>query len=996
MPTKRYGPTDAPGVVIIEKESQKAITKGALGTTGYAGILERGPVLDAQGNLALITCPDKRSFTKQCGGAIDESQCPTAVDDFFDAGEGAGSMLLARVTDGTEVPALRNFLPRQEVLPINIFPPTLPPDLAALLNNKTFVAGLTAKNGGRWGGRDRLLGVSIMPVDPPDEAELLIEDNSIITNGEIEMLEDEWKGAWVTLADAPNKSFKVIGNTASDGQGGQPGAGVITVETDTGTLFGHLVRYASALPEGDTTWYATIKLSNDVESGLHDKGLDIVIKDGIEDAVNMFGMDVYLDGSLVKSWPNLSLDQTSAYYAPRVINEDRSNYWVAYEDMHLEAPSAAARPANVHQVFLGCNGNEAWINPMRGVDGEIADSNANAVAIPGYIQRLLSRMNWLTSDPGVGDAIAAFIEAMLGETDPAAESIFDSLGYGNDMQPLKVVFECVDAVYPAQWSVKTYDFYTGVQVHHGLPNLTEGQPYSWPDETLCDYILPNSGDGVFTVGDHIEHYWQPLRPHKYVDGAFYPDADNNRRLKVRIVDNDFDTITAKDSVNFREIALVSDACMTVEADSGNSASSQNLAFGWFGISIADDLGDIHIECVAPGMLNTAMYQFFDDDGNVINMMDSTGPWTMQNFIDPGVPEQSPICFLADMTGRIAGVYWIDDSEYGPTYNVEVGDRWTMRFTGKTSSLRIEAGDGLRDGYDGVAGVDANDYADRFDVDESAFNKTVDKGLGLIKFAIPGVEDVIAQKAAKAYAEAKNHQFRAEIPVDIVDESLAEAWVNETFGRSDMCVTSFPSHVVVPDSENADISVTQSATGLIHGVEAKYARNYNGYHKAQADIFAALPKVIDLPTGDKALNQELLNRHGIGMIIKKHGNYVLWGDRTLWLDPAWMWKHQREQMSYYEHDLQEKFDWIVFMINDAETRDLAITAVKSYFMPEWAKRAVRGATFEDAVSIKCDDENNTDLTMALGDMNMEIALRLADTVERFIITMSKAGIFDAAS
>ena len=54
MATKRYGPTDAPGVVIIEKDAEKTIEKGLLGTTGYMGILERGDVLDDNGNFEMI------------------------------------------------------------------------------------------------------------------------------------------------------------------------------------------------------------------------------------------------------------------------------------------------------------------------------------------------------------------------------------------------------------------------------------------------------------------------------------------------------------------------------------------------------------------------------------------------------------------------------------------------------------------------------------------------------------------------------------------------------------------------------------------------------------------------------------------------------------------------------------------------------------------------------------------------------------------------------
>ena len=100
------------------------------------------------------------------------------------------------------------------------------------------------------------------------------------------------------------------------------------------------------------------------------------------------------------------------------------------------------------------------------------------------------------------------------------------------------------------------------------------------------------------------------------------------------------------------------------------------------------------------------------------------------------------------------------------------------------------------------------------------------------------------------------------------------------------------------------------------------------------------------------------------------------------------------MSYYENVLRESFDWIVFAINDSITEKLALAALRSFFLPEFAKRALRGDTFEEAAKLKIDAENNTDATRAAGEMYADISLRLADTVERFIIRIGKQGIFDA--
>jgi phage tail sheath protein FI len=100
------------------------------------------------------------------------------------------------------------------------------------------------------------------------------------------------------------------------------------------------------------------------------------------------------------------------------------------------------------------------------------------------------------------------------------------------------------------------------------------------------------------------------------------------------------------------------------------------------------------------------------------------------------------------------------------------------------------------------------------------------------------------------------------------------------------------------------------------------------------------------------------------------------------------------MCYYENVLRESFDWIVFAINDPIEEKRVLTSLKAFFLPEWTKRALRGKSFEDAASMKVDAENNTDLTRSSGDMYGDIRLRLADTVERFIIRIGKQGVFES--
>jgi hypothetical protein len=305
---------------------------------------------------------------------------------------------------------------------------------------------------------------------------------------------------------------------------------------------------------------------------------------------------------------------------------------------------------------------------------------------------------------------------------------------------------------------------------------------------------------------------------------------------------------------------------------------------------------------------------------------------------------------------------------------------------------------MEGGRDGNADIADTDYTQQaWDVGNSPFNRIYGKNMGLVKFSTPGVTSTAVQKAGVAYAEAKNHQYRYEIPSNIVTENDAIAQINDTLGRSDFAVVAFPSYGKVPDPDSKDGKLkTIPVTGMVHGREARIAADYDGYHKAEAGIDAKLPRLLDIPTGDALLNEEQLNPVGVTVIKKSTGgNFIIWGDRTLSTDPTWKWKHQREQMSYYEHVLQESFDWLIFMINDKENEKLALAALKSFFIPEWLpKRAIRGDTFDQAAIIKLDDELNTDATRAAGDMIAEVKLRLADTVERFIIRIGKQGIFDS--
>lgn len=349
-----------------------------------------------------------------------------------------------------------------------------------------------------------------------------------------------------------------------------------------------------------------------------------------------------------------------------------------------------------------------------------------------------------------------------------------------------------------------------------------------------------------------------------------------------------------------------------------------------------------------------------------------------------------------------GTGWLITDNTESTADITSGDMTNGGAISGNIKVRLQYRQQLVQGYDGIATVDENDFLPAYDVNASPFNDTEQQGYGLIKHATPGVNELsgvnalVVQQAGVNYADAKNHQFRPEFDASITDEVTARDWVQNTLGKSDYEKIIFPSYADVTDPVKTDLLKTIPVTGMVHGREAKIARDYNGYHKVAAGEAANLPRIRQIPTGDRRLNGEVLNPAGIQRIEKRKGRFIIWGAKIPYVNSEWKFCQHRELMSYYEHVLIENFDWVIFAINDRMEQPRLIAALQSFFYPEWTKRALRGNTFEDACEIKIDEENNTDATRAAGDMNCDLMLQLADTIERFIITMGKQGVFESTA
>jgi phage tail sheath protein FI len=888
MAQKRFGPTRGAGVVVIEKEGDKTIEPGALGMVGYGGVLERGPVGE------LVIALDKATFERVFGGYIPDSLLPDNCFDYYDLANGAGGILVVRVTDGNEVqasiPVYTRHLPRVQL------------------------GTLRAHNGGRWGGKRAYY---------TNDTTLLADiDEFTIDTGITTWTTDQWKGGYVELAGVPNVRYTITGNDDT---------GLITVEADS-TMASDL---AGGADPTNQRYY--LVLENEA------KELAVLFEDGQENPTTEFGISVTLDGDVVYEKPNLSTDPNSGRYWVNVINDDTSNYFVEAVDTYTGSHVPDARPANHYGEFTALTATV-----LTATIHEFAISSAGG-GDPTFA---------LGSTTDDHKAQTITLDMTAATTFNASSDLFGDLGSGT----LGVLFE---------------------------PNNAWTPPFT-----------VTAGANPLAAVDTLTIVYKPFLADSLVNGFLYPDKDTDRRLRYRIVSNTHSTIT---------VAAGSDMATDVGPIAGVAATGSIVE-----VAQADHVdGETLVLEDTVGVVVTFYYDVtgtFTPGGgyDATNVqLDISGDTTASD-VATTVRAAINAAAIAITAGGAAGNITLAQDNTGAAGNNAILETvadadyvvagFTLGVTATEDEFMVEAYLAMGNGRDGNADlVDADYNGQLWDTSSSPFLQVAGKNLGLIKFATPGITATAVQKAGVAYATARNHQYRYEVPENILTEQAVDEYVNDTLGRSDYAVVSWPSRGHTPDPESTDNKLKLvPLTGMIHGREAQMARTYDGYHKAQSDITATLPRLLKIPTGDRVLNEEYLNPLGINVIKKTKGNFVLWGDRTLWLDPTWKFKHQRELMSYYEQVLQENFDFIIFAINDPETQDIALTTLTAFFLPEFVKRAIRGKEFTDAAKIKIDHENNTDLTRAAGDMYADISLRLADTVERFIMRIGKQGIFESVA
>lgn len=876
MTTRRFGPVRGAGTAIVQKESQKKIAPGALGTAAFSGILQKGPI----GKIFAVLNPTNMLF--KGGNYVAQSQVPDCVFDYYNLGGGAGNIWLNRLTDGDEKVA------------------------SLIMNNRkptrASALRLDAGNAGRWGGKKQI---------KVDEYASVTANTVTLTDIPAALKIDEYEDALVSFSAIPGKSYKVISNTE---------LGVITFASDVDLI-------TDLGGSGDKL--LAVNLAN---SGL---SIGVLLKDGTSNPTTEWAADVYfIEGGAftrVKAYDNMSSDPNATNYYLKIINDDsNADYLIKATDLHVGLDDVDVRPANVHSVSLTLTDTV--------LTSQIHDAISSAVSLA------TARIDSLTPGASVIEDVvtltcaAAGVRAAESLTFPGVPDDDDTTVINGMIITFKIVVTdpLVEVLIAgsAELTIDNLVTFINASVDVLLLDIVFAEKQT---SAIMDLFAQNAG----VAGNAITT----------TSGGTGNEPTWGAGVLSTGVDQTWDYVSTN-------MPFVTGSVVTT----GVVFAAPNV-YG-AGFTIQDTTKD-------------SSKMFAVADTIVIDVRPLEVGGLVGGLLIPNTVERRiKFAITANTANTITvktGSLMLADAAFGDDFMVEYVQQ-------------------LGGGHNGIASIADQDYVNGYDGSTSPLKGLRGKNLGFIKLATPGITATAVQKAGVAFGELNNWGYRYEIPASVTDEQAAEEYVNDTIGRNDYAVVQWPSYAYVLDPVNDGLKLT-TQTGAIMGREAKFAKDFQGFHKASTDTTAILSNIVKLPEGmqDKVIDEEFTNPVGLNLIKQVDGNFILWGDRSLSIDTAFKFKHHREQLSYYENVFIENYDFIIFAINDPETQNILIASFIAFFKPEFDKRAIRGTDLLDAVLIKLDEENNTDATRGDGDLHATIEPRLADTVERFIITIGKKGI-----
>ncbi|NES64569.1 MAG: phage tail sheath family protein [Okeania sp. SIO2D1] len=219
------------------------------------------------------------------------------------------------------------------------------------------------------------------------------------------------------------------------------------------------------------------------------------------------------------------------------------------------------------------------------------------------------------------------------------------------------------------------------------------------------------------------------------------------------------------------------------------------------------------------------------------------------------------------------------------------------------------------------------------------------------------------------------------PQDVKD------WLDQ-FGRRSQFAALYYPWIRVPNPRDNGKGIYVPPSGHMMGIWCQTDES-RGVYKAPANV---VPKgVIDMAYDTNFREQEMLNPLGINCIRRFPNRGIrVWGARTL-VEPdniLWRYISVRRLMSYIEKSIELGTQWVVFEPNDEDLWARVRRTVSNFLERIWREGALFGGSPEEAFYVKCDGELNSEDTMRMGMLYIEVGVRPVRPAEFVVIRISQ--------
>ena len=235
-------------------------------------------------------------------------------------------------------------------------------------------------------------------------------------------------------------------------------------------------------------------------------------------------------------------------------------------------------------------------------------------------------------------------------------------------------------------------------------------------------------------------------------------------------------------------------------------------------------------------------------------------------------------------------------------------------------------------------------------------------------------------------EMNNRFLIIDTPRDLHDEALVD-WVSR-FREKNRESASYGA-IYYPWLMDGDRSFPPS--GSVAGVYARTEREHAPFGVRWPPANQEIRGVTHPAVPVKWRESDGLNAAHINPILTQPGRgVVIWGARTLSLDPRWMHINARRIVSLVSEQLRRDSEWVVFENQRPELWEIVARTVRSRLDQLWGAGLLTGDQAGLDYHVQCDAELNPLEVRNAGIVNVAVTLRPISTAE-FIIVELRLGL-----